>query len=60
MHGQFNEVIRQVAAEQGVYLIGLARDMADPKFFYDFVHLNNYGSTQVARYITYHLMVLLK
>jgi len=59
-HARFNEVIRRVAAQEGADLIDLAKEAADPKYFYDFVHFNNYGSTSAARVIIHHFLARLK
>ncbi|MFH2002094.1 MAG: SGNH/GDSL hydrolase family protein [Planctomycetota bacterium] len=60
LHRDFNTIIRYIAREEGVHLIDLAKDITDPQFFLDFVHFNNYGSTQVAKVITHNFLALLK
>jgi len=60
----FNEVVRQVAAEDGVVLVDLVReiplsrqDWRDPmKVFYDGVHVSDEGSRLYARVITDRLL----
>jgi len=60
LHRDFNIIIRYIAREENVHLIDLAKDFTKPDFFIDYVHLNNYGSTQVAKTITHHFLHLLK
>lgn len=60
LHRDFNTIIRYIAREENVHLIDLAKDIKDPDFFIDFIHFNNYGSTQVAKVITHHFLHLLK
>ena len=43
-----NDETRRVAAEQGILLIDLARELPkDSKYFYDYLHFTNDGATRV-------------
>jgi len=49
LYDQFNEIIRQVAAENNVLLIDLdVLVPSSPKYIYDIIHLNEAGSLLVA------------
>jgi hypothetical protein len=60
MHPEFNAVVQYIAREENVHLINLAKEMKDPNYFHDFVHLNNYGSSVATRIIAHNLLHLLK
>lgn len=51
-YAKFNEIVRKVAAEEGVFLIDLEK-LVPPnnKYMYDSVHLNNEGSELVANIV---------
>ena len=51
-----NDVTRRVAAEQGVVLIDLARELPkDSKYFYDYLHFSNAGAARVGEIVAAHL-----
>jgi lysophospholipase L1-like esterase len=52
-----NDVTRRVAAEDGVLLIDLARELPkDSRLFYDFLHFTNAGAERVGRIVATHLV----
>jgi len=59
MHAVFNQVIREVAAAEGVFMVDLEAALdAQPRqveLFYDFVHYNEEGSVFIADVITERL-----
>ena len=58
---RFNQAIRQVAREENVLLIDLAKKIpSDKKYIYDTIHLNNTGSALVAQEIANSLYPYLK
>lgn len=45
----YNDETRTLAAEQGVFLVDLARELTkDSRYFYDWVHYTNEGAAQIA------------
>lgn len=53
LYGKFNQIIRDVAAENNVMLIDLAKLVPqDKKYIYDEVHVNNEGSKLTAEIIS--------
>jgi lysophospholipase L1-like esterase len=51
-----NDVTRRVAAERGVFLVDLAREMEkDSRYYYDFVHFTNEGAERVGEIVARHL-----
>jgi lysophospholipase L1-like esterase len=51
-----NDVTRRMAAERGVFLIDLARELPkDSRFFYDFLHFTNEGSERVGEIVATRL-----
>lgn len=45
---QANAILRDTARARGGALLDLERDLADPSYFYDEVHLNRQGSEAMA------------
>lgn len=61
LYARFNEAIREVAREEGVLLIDLAREVPqDSEHMYDFVHYTSQGSALAARHIVSGLRPLLE
>jgi lysophospholipase L1-like esterase len=57
----YNDETRRVAAERGVLLIDLARELPkDSRYFYDFLHFTNAGSERVGEIVATYLMPHLK
>jgi lysophospholipase L1-like esterase len=53
---RYNDVTRRVAADAGVLLIDLARELPkDSRLFYDFLHYTNEGAARVGEIIAAHL-----
>ena len=51
-----NDETRRVAAEQGILLIDLARELPkDSKYFYDYLHFTNAGAARVGEIAAAHL-----
>lgn len=61
LYRQFNENIRQVAKQEGVLLVDLAKEVeGGKKYLYDSVHFNNEGSKKAATVIAKKLNQLIK
>jgi lysophospholipase L1-like esterase len=61
LYSDFQNVTREVAREENVILIDLAREEDwSRKYIYDSIHLNNEGSKRVAEIVTKHLTKIIK
>jgi hypothetical protein len=57
---KFNDAVRRKAAENGVFLIDLAKEIPpDRAYLYDIVHYNGNGSKRAAEIIKNHLKPVL-
>lgn len=57
-HEAYNEIIRRVAASEGVPLVDAAQAIRDPALFVDSVHLGDEGNRQLARLYAERIMEL--
>jgi hypothetical protein len=57
IHDQFNNIIKQVALKEKILLIDLDREFSHKdKYFFDWVHLNNQGNIEAAKFISSELI----
>jgi lysophospholipase L1-like esterase len=53
MHDQFNDIVRRVALKEKILLIDLDKEFSwKGDYFYDWIHFNNQGNIEAAKFIS--------